>query len=141
MYFGIFSFFFSFRILLTGQRVLYSLLSFLDYHWLLKIEFLILPLAFMAFALYFQELFHVIWFKKFYRALLIISALISLIILFFPLNIYGVVFPVFQVSAFLFGIVIAVAAFISYKQKTEGSLIFLFGFLLILICGINDILV
>lgn len=137
-YFGLFSMLIGIKMLMSGEFTIYM---FFDADWLsiVRIDYLSFYLAVMFFSLYIKSLYPN--FNKLISVSVVaISLLFSISVLILPLNYfsYGMFyFQVFTIIGGLFAFVLLVRA---VKQKREGALYLSYGFLLLFICMVHDIL-
>jgi PAS domain S-box-containing protein len=138
-YFALFCFAVAVRLLTTGERYLTHLFPAISWGAVLKLEYLSMSLAVPAFALFMQSLFSREFSRLYARFIVAVSVAASLIILFTPGRVFSQLLPVCEgllLMTFLYGLYVLI---LSLKNKREGAVIFLAGFIILSLAAINDI--
>jgi len=138
--FGIFCFLIAARILLTGERYITHLIPNVDWEVHTKIAYLTFYLGVAAFASYFKSLFPKECSKPIIYVIIVVGLLFSAIVLVTPAKFYSHTTPLFQmftIPAAGYGFYVLLLAL---KHKRQGALVFLFGFLILFMALVNDIL-
>ncbi len=140
LFFGIFCLLIALRILTTGER--YFLKLFPDFSWeiFVKLEYLSYYLAVIAFVHFFYALFFHRFFKTICLAATILSSVFSALVIVLPLKYFSQTltpYHLFTLSLFIYGIYILLI----YSWKKEyDAIIFLSGFLVLLLTATNDMM-
>jgi PAS domain S-box-containing protein len=139
LYFSIFCFLLSLRLLTTGERYLIHLFPNTGWELMIKLEYLSFYLAVPAFVLFMRSFFRE-FSKRFPSVIIAISFAFSVIVLFTPARIFSHTLPLYQIITlivFLYGLYVLIVASI---QKRDGAFVFLLGFIILCLAVINDIM-
>ena len=140
LYFGIFCLMIGLRIITHGERYIVTFFPSIEYWLLLKLIYLSFYFCVPAFAMYTHSLFPKEISKNICRLIIIISFIFSLIVLFSSSHWYSHTLSTYQILTLLVFIYGTVGLVRAILNKQQGSLIFLSGFLVLLITTVNDIL-
>lgn len=141
LYFSIFSIILSMRILLTGEKFIYSIFPYLSFNLVITLEYLTFISAPLIFNLFIYHLFKESTNKIINLIFIIIFTIYGIFIILTPLYFYSSLVILMQISIILFIIYIIIVTIIAYNKKTEGSLLFGFGSIFISGAIILDIFV
>jgi PAS domain S-box-containing protein len=139
LYFSIFCFLITLRILTIEERYLIHLFPKMNWEFLVKLEYMSFYLAIPAFALFMRSLFQD-FSKRFLILITLAASVLSGIVLVTPTRIFSHTLPVSHALILLtagYGFCVIVRSSI---QKTEGTFVFLIGFLILSLTAINDVL-
>ncbi|MBU0972510.1 MAG: response regulator [Proteobacteria bacterium] len=140
LYFGLFCITIAFRTLTHGERYIMELIPDLSYETLLTSVYISVYTCIPLFALYTRSLFPHETSKKIIYGAAAAGGVLSVFVLATPARIFTPTMPVFQIFTLVilaYGVV-SVARALLNKRREAG--LFLFGFLLLIITIINDIL-
>lgn len=140
LFFGIFCILITLRTLLTGENYLYNLISKLNYHTGLKLEYLTLYLGTPIFIYYILLLYPDNIIKKIILLKQLIYGFLSSIVIFFSPNIYTETLSTMQLLLSLSILIIFISIIEAVLKKKEGAKSFFVGFSVFSCVVINDIL-
>ncbi len=140
LYFGLVCIFIAIQSLLTGERFFYQIFSFHDFEVLGTVDYLLLYVSAGVFSLYFKELYPNKWNQYIIYPFLGLSGIYSIFALFTPVIVLAPITIFYELLLVALGIYIVIALGIALKCKSEGVLIFLFGFMFLFATVISDIL-
>jgi len=139
LYFSIFCFLISTRLLTTGGRYLAFYFPNLDWEILIKIEYLSFFLCVPVFALFLRSIFPK-FSKRVLRVLEVLAIVFSCIVLFTTARFYSYMvnpYEVITIFTIIYGLYIVL---VSFLHKNIEALILLIGFVILGITTINDML-
>lgn len=140
MFFGIFCFLISIRLLSTEEIYVVRLLPNLSWSNVVRLEYLSLYFAVPAFARFLRSLFQQEFHRYFMMFCDIFVGICVIIVLFFPVYYFSYTSPLYQLFMFfalLYGFLVLVR---STLHRREGALAMLFGYSIIFVSVINDML-
>ncbi len=140
LYFGIFCCLIALRILVTGERYFTYLFPDIAWELLSKFEYLAFYLAVPFFAMFVHSLFPQETSKRIINGMKFLGAVFACIVLFTPVRIYSQTvqsYYVITLMSCMYGMYVLVLCSV---RKREGAFIFLFGFTILFLTIINDIL-
>lgn len=140
LYFGIFCILVSLRTITVGERYLIHIFPNMDWNLLVRFEYLTYYLAVPFFALFIRSLFPKEFSLKVLRIIVIIGVLFSVTLIISPPRGFTHTLLLYHAStvlSFLYGIFTLILA---ASRKRRGALIILFGFLLLFLTALNDML-
>jgi class 3 adenylate cyclase len=138
LYFGIFILISLVRILVTGERLMITLIPSFTWETLLRLEYITFYLAPAFFVLFFHTVFkeevrvRVVYFA------LATSVIFTLSVLFSPVRIFTQFLTVFQIYIILIGLSLIFWLGKALKNKKEGALVLIFGFVFFFIVMLHD---
>ena len=140
LYYGLFCLVICVRILTTGERYLIQI--FPDFPWavLMKLSYLSFYTAVPLFAFYAKSIFSQEVEDKILFSILLVGGAFSVFILFAPAFLYTNTVQLYQgftILVFLYGFYVILRA---RSRKRQGALIFLLGYGILFLTGVNDIL-
>ncbi len=139
LYFSIFCFLIALRLFTTGGRFLIHLFPEISWETVIKLEYLSFYLAVPAFMLFMQSLF-----PKFSKRLLYgvsaLGCLFALVVLLTPAEIFSYTLNEYEVITFVALVYGFYVICISLGQKRIEAFVFLFGFIILSLAVINDML-
>jgi two-component system cell cycle sensor histidine kinase/response regulator CckA len=140
LFFGVFCFLIAVRSLVTGERYLIELLP--DFIWEVhtKLAYLTFYIAVPVFAAYARNIFPKEVSKNVVYIIAAVGAIFSAIVFVTPAKIDTYTTPVYQIFTiliFCYGLYVLILAI---SRKREGSLLYLAGFIVLFLTGVNDIL-
>ena len=139
LYFSIFCFLISTRLLTTGGRYLAFYLPNLGWEALIKIEYLSFYLAVPVFALFIRSIFPK-FSKRVLRVLEILGIAFACVVVFTPARFFSYTVNPYEIIT-IFTIVYGLyTVFISFLHKNIEALILLIGFVILGVTTINDML-
>jgi PAS domain S-box-containing protein len=140
LYFGIFCFLISVRLLATGDR--YLIYFFPDINWeiMIKVEYLTFYLAVPLFATFIYSIFNQEFSKRVLKIILLLGVLFSCIVLLTPAKVYSHTVHPFQIITILSSVYAIYVLTLSLIRKKEGAFLFSLGFSIFFITIVNDIL-
>lgn len=139
LYFGVFCFFTAIRNALVGKRFIFEVFPNIPFALFNKFAYLTVYFAFPFIVMFFKELFPKQLSSKIVNFMKIVSVLISLITIFTNIEIYDrflIYYEVCIIICFLYVLIIIIKDTIN----NEGALILLFGFIILLIASVHDML-
>ena len=139
LYFGIFVFLITTKFIVSGQFTIYL---FHEFRWinLVKADYLSFYLAVLFFLLFLRSLYPKEIDRWMANTIIVLSLLFTASVLFLPFQYfsYGMLyFQLFTIFASLYAFVSLVKAI---KNKREGASYFLYGFIMLFVCIVHDIL-
>jgi len=140
LFFGLFCLIIVWRILTTGERNILLFFPGIDYEIMIKLEYLAFYLAIPVFMQYFYSLFPDKFLKIICIFSIVMGGMFGAVVALFPVRIFTYtldIYQVFAISLFVYPIVILVTASL---KKDIKAIIFLFGFIVLFLFSINDIL-
>ncbi|WCL48624.1 SpoIIE family protein phosphatase [Leptospira sp. GIMC2001] len=138
LWFALFCLLISLRILVTGERVLFQLIPEFSWYGGLVIEYSGFYLAPAFFLFFIYELFPDFVPKKIFQIVGGIFVIFESFIFLLPTTVFpslNIYFYVYLGLSILLGIYVTVRAVLNRK---DGSIIFAFGFIVLVLCTIND---
>jgi PAS domain S-box-containing protein len=139
LFFSIFCFLIASRLLTTGGRYLAQYYPNLSWELLIKFEMLTFYLAVPAFALFMHSLFPA-FSKRILRLIEALALVFAGIVVFAPARIFTYTVTPYQIITVLTILYSFFVLIVSLKHRNIEALVFLFGFLILAITVINDIL-
>ncbi|MCP4133362.1 MAG: response regulator, partial [bacterium] len=140
LYFGVFCLFVSLRTISIGERVFVKFFPLLDWHLLVRLEYLTLSVPLCFFPLFIHSIFPGEFLKVFIRMILVFSGVMTALILLAPIKIMTYTAQPFQAAVAFTCIYAFIMLIAAIKRKREGAGILLAGFLIFCIGMFNDIL-
>lgn len=138
LFFAVFCVNFILRLLTRGDMFFYELVGMNNWWLINKVEFTSLYLIPILYLFYFNKLFSMP--KLYFRWIVVFLSIMVLIVLFSPSFIYIHTLLIFQLSGVLLLTYGLYVAFMGYLNKMDFSMVFLLGFVILLLGGINDVL-
>ncbi|HCT29864.1 MAG TPA: hypothetical protein DIW31_03825 [Bacteroidales bacterium] len=124
----------------TGEKVIYDVFPNINWWVMIKIEYLSYTLAIPLFYMFVRTL-NSEYLSKFFEKLIItISLIVASIILFAPVKIFSYTPIFYQAIVALAAIMIIVSLTKAVLNKKDDSIIMLFGYFMLFVISINDIL-
>ena len=139
-YFSIVCIMICLRIATHGERYIVAFFPDIEYWLLVKFIYLSFYICVPFFGMYAHSLFPNEISRKIVNLVIIVSSACSLAVLFLPASFYTKTLPSYQVLTLLFFLYGMYGLIRAIVHKRQGSLIFLAGFLFLLIAAANDIL-
>ena len=139
LYFSIFCFLISTRLLTTGGRYLAFYLPNLDWEVFIKIEYLSFYLAVPVFALFMRSIFPQ-FSQRVLRVLEILGIAFACVVIFTPVRLFSYTvnpYELITIFTIVYGLYIV---FVSFLRKNVEALILLIGFVILGVTTINDML-
>lgn len=138
LYFGLFALFFSLKFLVSGEFTIY-LAANIPLEHLARIDYLSFYLGVLAFLFFFKTLFpneinHLIARFVFFSSILFSFSVI------FPLRIFSYGVTYFQLIAVFGGVYVLISLIKAIKNQREGAKFFLYGFIMLFVCMVHDIM-
>jgi signal transduction histidine kinase/ActR/RegA family two-component response regulator len=140
LYFGLFCLLIGIRLLNTGERYFVSLFPEIGWEMVNKIEYLSFYLAVPVFTMFIHSLFHREIAKWVLRLIQFIALSFSLFVLLTPAKIHTYTLYYYQIFTLLCCIYGIFALTLAFYRKRDGARIFIFGFILLFMTIVNDIL-
>ncbi len=140
LYFGLFCSFIALRSLLVSERYLHVIFPDLSWELLQKLEYLSFYLAVPVFGMFIDSIFSDEFKTRFLRVIQGIAGLFTLVVLVTPARLFTTTVNAYQVFTLLCGFYIFYVLFRAYKNKREGILILLGGYLFLFLTIVNEIL-
>ncbi|MEQ6120418.1 sensor histidine kinase [Reichenbachiella sp. MALMAid0571] len=138
LYFTLFCVNFILRLFTRGEKVFYELTG-MDMWWLVsKIEFVSLYMIPILYILYFDRLFSIPTLVK--RLVQGFFGVFVCIVALTPSYVYIHTLLIFQISGVLLLAYGVYVTFMAYQKQANYFIVFLFGFIILLIGGVNDVL-
>ena len=137
---GIFCFIIFLRILLTGERLLFTTYPNLDWGLLVKLEYLTFYLATPVFSMFIYSLFPEEFQRKITILIVCIGAVFTAIVIFFNPFVYARTAIPFQVFTIISCAYALFALTLSSVRSRDGAKIALLGFVIFFLTIVNDIL-
>lgn len=142
LFFALFCFSMSFRTLLIGQRLITDLLPRFNWHFLIRLEYLLGYLLLPFFGLFVIQLFnkkkYLIHLKRFFYVFIFFSFLITLIL---PHHVYTSVLELYKWIGLLFTIYFLYLLFDALKTKKSEAFILLFAVLGLFVAILKEMLI
>jgi class 3 adenylate cyclase len=138
LYFGLFILISVLRILTTGQRLLANIFPSISWEMMLKLEYGTFYLAPAFFVLFFHAVFReevrigIVYIST------IVSAIFTLIAIFFPVSFFAGLLPVFQGYVVILGLMLIFWLARAIRNKKEGALVLMFGFVFFFLVMVHD---
>jgi putative nucleotidyltransferase with HDIG domain len=140
LFFGLFCFIVAIRTLLMGERLLRLPLLFLDAHIVFILEYLTVPLSAIFFSSFFYYHYRLRWYFWIQCLLIFVSAIHIGITIFAPLILSMLLATYYYIAVILTCVFVLVGIVQALKEKRQGALIFLIGFIIIFATVVNDVL-
>lgn len=140
LYFSTICFFIALRTLLMGEMIFYSVFSFLNLNFILKLSVITFTVAFTFLVMFINEIFINEVNKKYLKILKIISAVYVIINIFIKDEINDYFLLPYQVIIVINFLFLLYYVFKAVKNKREGAKIVFSGLIIIFIIVINDAL-
>ena len=140
LYFSIICLLISLRLLTTGERYLIHLFPNIGWELLVKLAYLSFYLSVPIFSLFMQSLFFREFSKRFLHPIVVLGFAFSCTVLFTPAKIFSHTLQIYEVItliALMYGLYVLI---ISSVRKRDGATIFLFGFIILTLSVINDMM-
>jgi len=139
LYFGLFSMLISIRMLVTGEYTIYMLGDF-EWSLLVAADYLGFYLAILFFLYFMKSLFKQEVTKIPTIIITSVAVMFSLSVLFLPPLYFSHGIVYFQIFVILAGIYTFYVLYKAIKNKREGTRYFIYGFAILFICMVHDIL-
>ena len=139
LYFSIFCFLVSLRLLTTGERYLMCFFPNTSWELLAKLEYLSFYLSIPAFVLFMQSLF-IEFSKRFLLIIVVVCCALSCLVLLTPARIFSHTLQASEIITLItaaYGLYVLILCTI---RKRDGAFVFLLGFIILSLAGINDIM-
>ena len=139
LYFGIFCFLIALRLLTTGERYIIHLVPNTGWELLAKLEYLSFYLSVPAFALFMGSLFRE-FSRRFLNIIVLLGISLSFTVLLTPARIFShtlIIAEIITLLTFVYGLYVLIVCTI---RKRDGAFVFLFGFIILSLAVINDIM-
>ncbi len=140
LYFGLFCFLISLRILVTDEIYISHLLPEFPWFILVKVEFLTYYLTIPVFTFYMYTLYPGEFIKWTFQAIQLFGFAFSTLVLLAPVRIFSSTVQVYQVFTIACGLYAVYLLIMAALKKRQGIVFFLLGFVAMLITVFNDIL-
>ncbi len=140
LWFAVFTTAVAFRLLTTGEPALLTASSLLQWELLMKLEYLTLFVGVPAFGLYAKSLFPEEFPVSLGRILAALAVIPAAFTVLTPARIFGVLNLPYSLLTVGLGIYVAAAVLRAIRSGRRGGIIFLSGFLVLLLFAVNDIL-
>ncbi|MBN2444784.1 MAG: response regulator [Spirochaetales bacterium] len=140
LFFGLFCLFWAFRTALMGERFFHQFFSFIGYNYLITLEIIAVPLAAAVFTLYFYSIFPMQFFKYLNYGFAGLSVLFALVGFFLPIDLLTNILPFYLILLCIGGLLISSILVWALLQRKDNALLFSFGFVILFISIINDVL-
>ncbi len=140
LHFGIICLLFALRALVTGHYYLTYLFPGVPFELVIKLEYIAFFLGVAAFALFLQKLFPLDVPRWFVTTYLLIGVSLTMLTLATPARVYTHTIMPFQASVILSFICTIVIITIAIYRRRESAMLFMFGFAVVTLAGVNDIL-
>ena len=140
LYFSIFCFLVILRLLTTGEKYIIHFFPNIPWEVLIKMEYLSFYLSVPVFTLFIQSFFPKEVPKRIVRLIVIAGLAFSCTVLFTPARIFTYTLQTYQVLTIIviiYAVYILIAASI---RKRDGAFIFLFGFIILALSAVNDMM-
>ncbi|MFC1617499.1 ATP-binding protein, partial [Candidatus Margulisiibacteriota bacterium] len=138
LYFAIFAFMAAVSQLINNEKYILTVLSKIDWEYIVKADFLTVWLAALFFMLYVYTLFPKETSKTFINIIKYFITVMCIIVVLTPANIYSQTMIILIMVLLVNSIYIFIINAKAIINKREGSLIFFFGFFQLFIIMIND---
>ncbi|MBN2807601.1 MAG: response regulator [Prolixibacteraceae bacterium] len=138
LYFGMFALLISFKFLVSGEFTIY-LLGNIPVVQLVRIDYLSFYLAIMAFLFFFKTLFPNEINHKVAQFIKLAAIVFSLSVV-LPMKIFSHGVLYFQLIAIVGGIYVLISLGKAIRNRREGSKLFLYGFIMLFVCMVHDIM-
>jgi signal transduction histidine kinase len=139
LYFSLFCFLIALRTILTGERYLIYIASWLSWETAVKVEILTFYLAVPIFSMFIRDLFPRSFSLPVLRLIQLVSLTASLVLLFAPIQIGIESLVPFQIATLLIILYLMAIMILSIRQKQDGAIIFMLGFFVLVLTTVNDI--
>ena len=139
LYFSIFCFLITVRILTIEERYLVHLFPKLNWEFMVKLEYMSFYLAIPVFALFMRSLFQD-FSKRFLFLITLAAGALSGIVLITPTRIFSQTLPMCHALILLTAVYGFYVLILSWTHKSEGAVVFLIGFIILSLTAINDVL-
>jgi signal transduction histidine kinase/ActR/RegA family two-component response regulator len=140
LYFSIFCFLISLRVLVSGEKYLVELFPDIGWQFPRALFMLTFVLAVPAFATFIRSLFSEEFSKRAVQCTQVAGLLFTGIVLSTPARIYTQTLPVYQIITGLLGLYTVYTLILCAARRREGALAFLLGFSFFFVIIVNDIL-
>jgi PAS domain S-box-containing protein len=140
LYFGVFCFLISIRLLTTGERYLIHMFPNMGWPLMIKLEYLSIYLSIPSFILFMRSLFSQEFSRRIVHFIVIVCMALSTVVILMPAKIFTHTLPISHLILLLalsYGLYVLV---VSTFRKREGAFIFLIGFVILSLTAINDML-
>lgn len=139
LYFALFAISMSFRMAVTGAYTVYMIGNF-KWEWLVKTDYLCFYLSILFFLMYLKSLFSSEVNKTLSGLFTALSILFSLSVLLLPPRYFSYGMVYYQGISVLFGIFAYHVVIKARKKKLQGAKFFMYGFIVLFVTMIHDIL-
>ena len=140
LYFSIFCFLVTVRLLSTGERYFIHIFSNIPWELIIKLEYLSFYLAVPVFALFMQSLFYREFSKRLLHLVATLGFAFSCTVLFTPARIFShtlQIYEIITIITIIYGLYVLTVASI---RKRDGAFVFLLGFIILAFSAINDMM-
>lgn len=138
--FGLLCLLVALRAAVTSQRYLLNLFPEMDWEWLTRLEYLTYYMAVPVFSQFIYSLYPTQAMKRYIRLLLPVCALFSLFMLFTPVKVYGILSLAYDVLTLAGCALVFYTLWQARKQYYFQALLFTWGFLVLFLAVLNDLL-
>ena len=139
LYFSIFCFLITIRILTIEERYLIHLFPNMSWEFVVKLEYMSFYLAIPVFALFMRSLFQD-FSKRFLILITLAAGALSGIVLFTPTRIFSHTLPICHALILLTAVYGFYVLILSWIHRSEGAGVFLIGFIILSLTAVNDVL-
>ncbi|GEM_PF-1003010 len=140
LYFSIFIFLIILRILVTGQRLVLFILPGISWDSMLRIEYGTLYLAPLFFVLFFKTFFQKEIRVSLVNAVMTVSGIFTLLVLFTPVNFFVRTLPIYQGYLFVLSLLLFYWLWKARERERDGALVLLMGFVVIFFTLLHDMI-
>ncbi|TGL58380.1 response regulator [Leptospira sarikeiensis] len=140
LYYGILTILSMIRILITGERVLYSIFPSFDFEWGYRLELISVHFIGILFPLFIRQLYPDELSKRVVGFFIVAFSAIALVVLFTPLSIFAHTVPIFSILVTAACIYLIFVFLKAVRNKRLGAGVGLVFFLLLFCVAINDML-
>ncbi len=140
LYLSIFCFLISLRLILVGEQFLMTRFPSFDWTLAVRLEFLTVYLSIVIFVAFIQSLYPQQFHKKLLNICIIIGVAFSLIVVFFPVDIFYVTWQFYRINLLLWSVYLIFVVTKAAINHQDGALILLMGIGVFFLATVNDIL-
>ncbi|MBF0120818.1 MAG: hypothetical protein HQK79_18470, partial [Desulfobacterales bacterium] len=140
LYFSLFCMLMGLRPVVHGDRFIYSMIEGISWIWVYKIGDLTLYLGAPIFLQFVYTIFTQEVSKQFVKGIQIVTLILSIFLLILPSTISSHLLGVVHIVTLIGSVYLIYVLILAFRNKQEGSLIFLIGFSLFFLTIVHDIL-
>lgn len=140
LYFSIFCFLCTLRLLATGERYIINFFPNIPWELLIKMEYLSFYLAIPAFVLFIQAFYPQEIPRRILYLVVAIGLAFSCAVLFTPARIFSYTLQIYQILTIIIIIYGLYVLIVASVRKRAGAFIFLLGFIVLAFSAINDMM-